>query len=85
MLLCLLSFTCNYVVYVRRFPIPMGDWDGLYYSDFIWPFLPPYNGVIPNSKMACIFPIFCILGIFFRYLCKIFPNGKEKVASQNPK
>ena len=29
-LICLLSFTCNYVVYVRRFPIPLGDWDGLH-------------------------------------------------------
>ena len=26
-------------------------------SDFIWPFLPPDMGVIPNPKMAFIFPI----------------------------
>ena len=32
-----------------------------HYSDFIWPFLPPYMGVIPNAKMALIFPIACIL------------------------
>ena len=25
-------------------------------SDFIWPFLQPYKGVIPNPKMAFIFP-----------------------------
>ena len=28
-------------------------------SDFIWPFLRPYMGVIPNPKMAFIFPILC--------------------------
>ena len=27
------------------------------FSDLIWPFLPPYMGVIPNPKMAFIFPI----------------------------
>ena len=43
-------------------------------SDFIWPFLGPYMGVIPNPKMAFIFPISCILAL-------IFPNVKEKVAS----
>ena len=35
-------------------------------------------GVIPNPKMAFIFPILCILAL-------IFPNVQEKVASQNPK
>ena len=32
-------------------------------SDFIWIFLPPYKGVIPNPKMVFIFPILCILVI----------------------
>ena len=35
------------------------------FSDFIWPFLQPYMGVIPNPKMAFIFPISCILVIIF--------------------
>ena len=31
-LICLLLFTCNYVVSVwRGFPLPMGAWDGLRY------------------------------------------------------
>ena len=31
-LVCLLFFTCNYVVSVLgRFPLPLGDWDGLCY------------------------------------------------------
>ena len=31
-LICLLLFTCNYVVSVlERFPLPMGAWDGLRY------------------------------------------------------
>ena len=31
-LICLLLFTCNYVVSVRRgFPLPLGAWDGLRY------------------------------------------------------
>ena len=29
-LICLLSFTCNYVV-SERFPLPLGAWDGLRY------------------------------------------------------
>ena len=31
-LICLLSFTCNCVVSVRRFFLPLGAWDGLCYS-----------------------------------------------------
>ena len=50
-------------------------------SDFIWPFLWPYMGVIPNPKMAFIFPISCILALIFQFLIKNFPNVKEKVAS----
>ena len=34
-------------------------------SDFIWPFLPPYMEVIPNPKVAFIFPISCILVLIF--------------------
>ena len=31
-LICLLSFTCNYLVFVlERFPLPLGAWDGLRY------------------------------------------------------
>ena len=35
-------------------------------SDFIWPFLRPYIGVIPNPKMVFIFPISCILALIFQ-------------------
>ena len=38
------------------------------YSDFIWPFLRPYMGVIPNPKMAFIFPTSCILALIFPIL-----------------
>ena len=38
------------------------------YSDFIWPFLRPYMGVISNPKMAFIFPISCI-----NYFSTYFP------------
>ena len=57
------------------------------FSDFIWPFLPPYMGVIPNPKMAFIFSISCILvlifPIFMLYLPKCegkgsFPKSKIK-------
>ena len=44
------------------------------YSDFIWPFLRPYMGVIPNPKMAFIFPISCILALIFPILIKYFPK-----------
>ena len=43
-------------------------------SDFNWPFLRPYMGVIQNPKMAFIFPFSCILEL-------IFSNVKVKVAS----
>ena len=45
-------------------------------SDFIWPFLPTYKGVIPNPKMAHIFPILCILGIIFPKSLKNVPKYK---------
>ena len=54
-------------------------------SDFIWPFLPPYMGFIPNPKMAFIFPVSCILVLIFQNFMIYFPKMKEKVASQNPK
>ena len=44
------------------------------FSDFIWLFLPPYKGVIPNQKMAFIFQILS-LGFFSKSLKK-FPKGK---------
>ena len=37
-------------------------------SDFLWPFLTPYMGVIPNPKMVFIFPISCILVLIFPFL-----------------
>ena len=43
-------------------------------SDFIWPFLPPFKGVIPNPKMVFIFPIVCIFGFFpklFEHFCQL--------------
>ena len=43
-------------------------------SDFIWPFLRPYMGVIPNPKMAFIFPISCILALIFPILIIYFPK-----------
>ena len=47
-------------------------------SDFIWPFLRPYMGVIPNPKMAFIFPISCILALIFPILIIYFPKCVEK-------
>ena len=46
------------------------------FSDFIWPFLPPYKGVIPNPKVAFISPISCILALIIPISCilaLIFP------------
>ena len=47
-------------------------------SDFIWPFLPPYMGVIPNPKMAFIFPISCNLALIFPIFIKYFPKCSGK-------
>ena len=47
-------------------------------SDFIWPFLPPFMGVIPNPKMAFIFPISCILALIFPIFMKYFPKCSGK-------
>ena len=44
-----------------------------------------YMGVIPNPKLAFIFPISRILVLIFPFLWYIFQNVKENVASQNPK
>ena len=44
----------------------------LAFSEFIWQFLRPYTGTIPNPKKAYIFPILCILGIIFPKSLKIF-------------
>ena len=47
-------------------------------SDFIWLFFRPYMGVIPNPKMAFIFPISCILALIFPILIKYFPKCEGK-------
>ena len=47
-------------------------------SDYIWPFLQPYMGVIPNPKMATIFPIPYILSLIFPILIKCFPKCEGK-------
>ena len=37
-LICMLLFTCNHVVSVlRRFPLPLGAWDGLRYFNVALP------------------------------------------------
>ena len=38
----------------------------------------PYMGVIPNPKMAFIFPISCILALIFPILIKYFPKCEGK-------
>ena len=50
----------------------------IYVSDFIWPFLRSYMGVIPNPKMAFIFPISCILALIIPILIKYFPKSEGK-------
>ena len=47
-------------------------------SDFIRPFLTPYMGVIPNPKMAFIFPISCILVLIFPFFYIYFPKTEGK-------
>ena len=47
-------------------------------SDFIWPFLQPYMGVIPNPKLAFIFLISCILALIFPILIKCLPKCEGK-------
>ena len=52
-------------------------------SDFIWPFLQPYMGVsymgvIPNQKMAFIFPISCILVLIFPIFMTYVPICEGK-------
>ena len=54
-----------------------------YISDFTWPFLRPYMGVIPNPKMAFIFPISCILALIFPILIKYFPKFVGKGSFPN--
>ena len=49
---------------------------------FIWPFLQPYMGVIPNPKMAFIFPISCILAIILPILMKYFPKCESFLKSK---
>ena len=47
-------------------------------SDFIWPFLPPYMGDVPNQKMAFIFPISSILVLIFPIFMIYFPKCERK-------
>ena len=47
-------------------------------SDFIWPILTPYMGVIPNPKMTFIFPLSCILALIFPIFMKYFPKCSGK-------
>ena len=47
-------------------------------SNFIWPFLRPYMGVIPNPKMVFIFPISCIFALVFPIVIKYFPICEGK-------
>ena len=49
-LICLLLFTCNYVVSVRRFPNPPGAYDGLHF--LLWHSLSlPHRCVYLVDKM----------------------------------
>ena len=65
-----LAYRCNKVLFHCLFERKML----IVHSDFIWPFLRPYMGVIPNPKMAFIFPISCILALIFPILIKYFPK-----------
>ena len=47
-------------------------------SDYIWPFLPPYMGVIPYPKMAFIFQISGILALIYPILIKYFSKCEGK-------
>ena len=51
---------------------------------FIWPFLRPYMGVIPNPKMVFIFLIPCILELIFPMLIKYFPKRGGKGSFLKP-
>ena len=53
-------------------------------SDFIWPFLTPYRGVIPNPKKAFIFPISCILVLIFPIFMIYFPKCEGKGSFPKP-
>ena len=48
------------------------------FSDFIWPILRPFMGVIPNLKIAFIFPISCIFRTYFPNFIKYFPKCERK-------
>ena len=50
----------------------------LWVKVFIWPFLTPYMGVIPNPKMVFIFPISCILVLIFPFFMIYFPKCAGK-------
>ena len=53
------------------------------FSDFIWPFLPLYMGVILNPKTAFIFSISCILALIFPIFMKYFPKCSGKGSFPN--
>ena len=68
-------------------PYKVGGWvdyPSLSFSDFIWPFLRPYMGVIPNPKMAFIFPIRCILALIVQILINYFLKCEGKGSFLKP-
>ena len=46
---------CYYIIIVHKNDTAITFTNAI--SDFIWIFLPPYKGVIPNPKTVFIFPI----------------------------
>ena len=59
-LICLLLFTCNYVVsFLEGFPLPLGAWDGLRYFIVALP-EPSYNYFIlhtPGPEIRLDIPV----------------------------
>ena len=53
-LICLLWFTCNYVVSVwRRFLFSMGAWDGMSHVILLWHALSLPNNYLEKKRTAC--------------------------------
>ena len=50
----------------------------LHVSDFIWPFLRPYMGVIPNPKRPLFSQFHVFLSLIFPILIKYFPKCEGK-------
>ena len=55
---------------------PKQFYKGTTFSDFIWSFLTPYMGAIPNPKMFFIFPVSCILVLIFPFFMIYFPKSE---------